>query len=310
MTTGEKVPFYTRHSEEIPLTKFKFALFMCLFLVAVLVLPVCASAGPSLSAYSSVSSSESVINLFTGSVQNEFKSYCGAASCTGTALICYTASSSLPGGICPASGVVGIVDYQTSSIADYGVLKSYASASSFYLSSSVHAFNAQGVASYEDEWTIHGGQPGDPGTAVLDVTITGAFGQSGRGTSYARVMAFDSTNRLIDSSLPLVSPGTYQLSIPMIFDQPFDYKLSLFAVSDLTGIGSAAVDLSHTAQVTALAVFDKGSAVPFDLSTASGSANFANLSGTPEPGSLALLAAGLGLLGWRARRRFSTDREN
>jgi hypothetical protein len=76
----------------------------------------------------------------------------------------------------------------------------------------------------------HVRQPGDPGTAVLDVTITGAFGQSGSGTSSASVAAFDSVNRVIDS-VQLVSPGTYRLSIPMTFDQPFDYKLSLFAVS-------------------------------------------------------------------------------
>jgi hypothetical protein len=228
--------------------------------------------------------------------------------------------------VLPASGAFGgtFLNYAASGIADYGVLKVGASGTLSVpqpaaISSSINAVAVNSIASFRDQWTLSG--PATTGTYGLQLgfILDGSFASTSSAFANASFRAQDFTLGLIAPTVGVTTPGVYYVTIPVPAGVLFDFEVDLQASAVLNQISSggfngesATVNLLNTARLSSITLLDHGGPpVPFTFTTASGSPNF-NVTATPEPGSLALLAAGLlGLAAKRARKgRWFVARRN
>lgn len=233
-------------------------------------------------------------------------------------LVCYDSSSCVG-----STNLAGsLLTYSGMSSADYGVLKASGSLSID------RAFDAddpgdgpnyvsqQSVASFQDQWTITGGTPGEIGHLILRFHITGNYDYPiGTGVAYGLSLYNATSNTYSsDNQLP---PYTGELTTSFIFGTAFDFRVSLVAGAQLYNMENGGFDgqasfmnMANTATLETIIVIDQTETqVPFSLRTASESRLFDSLStpgAVPEPGTLVL--GFVGLLGVVAAKRASNER--
>ncbi|RZI92362.1 MAG: PEP-CTERM sorting domain-containing protein, partial [Rubrivivax sp.] len=105
---------------------------------------------------------------------------------------------------------------------------------------------------------------------------------------------------------------TISFSMPVYANQLHAYRLQTTVSSRLTmnatnrtGLiqGNTSADFSHTFSLVDAQLYDAGFNAVADWSMQSGSGfDYTNIAAIPEPGTVTLLALGLGLVGWRLRR--------
>jgi hypothetical protein len=150
------------------------------------------------------------------------------------------------------------------------------------------------------------GLTGLPGQVTFDITLTGSDVTSGSGT---RIMGF--WVRTLDGSYGYADIGpatrftTYTIDpIDFTYGQPFSFYIAVGARSTLRGVdpGVSIIDLSHTATLSGLDVYDDSinAVTNYTLTTASG-ASYPFMQ-VPEPATLLLCAGGLAFTLIRRRR--------
>lgn len=205
-------------------------------------------------------------------------------------------------------------------VQDYGIFHGQASSqlASDYTGGSFEVLQAFATGTFVETLTI-GGPTGTAGKLMLGWDVTGG---SSNGTSGDAHM---SINARTSASLPntnsqttsITSNGQYFLFSPIsfTFGEAFELTIdsSVFAAVgyDNTSNGqsgpfsdSASADFLHTAILSSVGVSDSaGNALAnFTITTGSGRA-FPVTAPIPEPESYAMMLAGLGLLGFFARRK-------
>ena len=131
--------------------------------------------------------------------------------------------------------------------------------------------------------------------------------QSGDLNLYGR-LDFDSSqsvDRIVTFNIPVYSDSLYAYRLQTSVSS----RLILNALNRTGQIsGGTSADFSHTFSLVDAQLFDTGFNEVQQWSVVSASGfNYANLSAVPEPGTAALLAVGMGLVGWRSRRSSALD---
>ncbi len=217
--------------------------------------------------------------------------------------------------------------YNTNAISDYGILRASAVAQTSPVTGTfpfppIAPYNVfgsirvTGAATFRDQWTVTGGTAGTAGTMQLLFNMTGVFSSMAGSNAQVEFQSLDGpTNSLIVTTGGVGSSQLMGLTIPIVFGTPKDFAVQMQAWVNImpTGPGyafpggvSGSANAMNTGVLTSVVVHDEnGAVIPWQLSTASGSANFANLgqsSSTPEPATVGVVGLGLAGLVLLARR--------
>ena len=202
--------------------------------------------------------------------------------------------------------------YHAHGSADYGILKNYASVS---LSGDASAgafpsfFSVGSRSGFIDSYTFSGGH--GSATAYFTFAVDGITSQSGGAYGGSPVPDVPANNGVLDWAGQRnfsVVDGMGTIAVPFVFGSPVEMLLSFYALAQVFEWeeGSAAMaDFSHTAVLSKIAVRDSMGQLVEDFAIASASGTRYGANGVvPEPGSAALLLAGLGTAAfWRRKRK-------
>jgi hypothetical protein len=214
-----------------------------------------------------------------------------------------------------------------SGYADYGVLKVLAYANSGNGSTSF----ADVTSSFNDTFLINSlGLDGNSGTAIIDLKINYGGAVSGNynassynfklensdrnfvfqvlnGISCSPCSTYNSVTSSNQSNIPFSTD--YSIAIPFIYGQALTLNLSSYAAAQAwIGGSSAIMDSSHSFYWGGInQILDQNSNIVsgFTVTSASGTNYLQDFSvaAVPEPETYTMMMAGLGLMGFVARRR-------
>jgi len=223
---------------------------------------------------------------------------------------CQNASSACDGSVA-VPGTNFSAHYYSDGSAGFGILKNHASVSlSGDASGGVFPsfFSVGSRSGFIDSYTFSGRQ--GSGTAYFTFAVDGVTSQSGGAYAGSLFQYVPANNGVLDWTGQRnfsVIDGLGTVAVPFVFGSPVEMLLSFYALAQVFEWeegSSATADFSHTAILSRIAVRDSTGQLVEDFAIASASGTRYGINGVvPEPGSAALVLAGLGAAAFRRRKR-------
>jgi hypothetical protein len=205
--------------------------------------------------------------------------------------------------------------YRAYGSADYGILKNYAAVSLGGDASGgafPSFFSVGSRSGFIDSYTFSGGQ--GSGTAYFTFAVDGITSENGGAYANSLFQYVPANNGVLDWSGQRsfsVVDGLGTVAVPFVFGSPVEMLLSFYALAQVFQWeegSEATADFAHTAVLSKIAVRDSTGQLIEDFAISSASGTYYGANGVvPEPGTVALLLAGLGCAALLRRQRKQYD---